>query len=186
MTRPLATAVSTAASAPVVHLAVLVELDFAPDPLRLWSGIGDFVWGNMTFTGAGTLMGVGEVEETTETRAAGTTLSLSGVPSELIDHAMVVDWQGRAGRIWLALLDDAGGLLGDPVQALGGRMDVMSWAEGETATISLTVESRLADLERARVRRYTDRDQQDEYPNDLGFAYVASLQNQEIRWGKNG
>ena len=96
----------------------------------------------------------------------------------------MVTWRGQPARIWLALLSANGGLLGDPIQVLSGRMDVMSWTEGETANITLTVESRLADLERARVRRYTDRDQEDEYPGDLGFQYVDSLQDTLINWGK--
>ena len=67
---------------------------------------------------------------------------------------------------------------------LAGRMDTMSWSEGETATVSLTVESRLADLERPRARRYTDSDQQAEYPGDLAFQYVQSLVEKEITWGR--
>ena len=184
MSRSLDAGVSTAAVAPVLGVAVLVECDFLPDPLRLWSGIGDFLWNNMTFTGAGALLGVGSAEEATETRAVAMTLTLSAIPGVLIDHALNVDWRGQPGRVWLAVLDPGGALLGDPVQIFSGRMDVMSWAEGETCTISLSVESNLADLERARVRRYTDRDQQAEYPGDLGLQFVDSLQNQSIDWGQ--
>ena len=37
------------------------------------------------------------------------------------------------------------------------------------------------DLERAEVRRYTDADQQAEYPGDRFFEFVAALQEAEIR-----
>ena len=183
MTRGLNGDLTAAVLASELYLAVLVELDFSPDPLRLWAGIGDFVWGDKVFTGAGDLLGVGGAEETTETRAVAATLSLSAVPTELIDHAIAADYRGNAGIIWLAVLNPTGALISDPVQVLSGRMDVMSWTEGATATISLTVESRLADLDRVRLRRYTDRDQQDEYPGDTGFMFTDSLQDTNILWG---
>ena len=185
MTRPIGTAVAAASIGATLGIAVLVELDFLPDPLRLWSGIGDFVWGDATYTGAGDLMGIDQAEEATETRAIGMTVSLSAIPAELIDQALATTYRGRAGKVWLATLDSSGAaLIGSPVPIFSGRMDVMSWSEGTDCTISLTIESRLADLDRARVRRYTDRDQQDEYPGDQGLQYVDTLQDTDILWGQ--
>ncbi len=46
---------------------------------------------------------------------------------------------------------------------------------------ALTCESRLVDLERAEVRRYTDADQQAEYPGDRFFEFVPALQEAEIK-----
>jgi hypothetical protein len=186
VTRGLSTAQAAAVAAPMLYAAVLVELDFAPDPIRLWAGIGDFVWGNRTFTGAGHLLGVGSPEERAEVSAPGMSLSLSGLPPEIIGHALAVTWQGRAARVWIGLLTEAGALVGEPVQVLAGRMDTLSWEEGETATVSLAVESRLADLERPRARRYTDRDQQAEFPGDTAFSFVTSLQERELKWGSGG
>ena len=42
----------------------------------------------------------------------------------------------------------------------------------------------LIDLNRSRVRRYTNEDQQIDYPTDVGFEYVQSLQDFEIKWGR--
>jgi hypothetical protein len=184
MTRVLDPAVATASGSPVIEVAIFVELDFVPDPLLLWSGLGTFVWNNRTFFGTGTLMTIGSAEETTETRAVSVAVGLSGVPTDLISAAENTGWRGQPANIWLALLNPQGGILGDPVLVMSGRLDVLSWKEGVTAEITMTIESRLADLERARVRRYTDRDQEDEYPGDLGFQYVESLQDTIIQWGK--
>jgi hypothetical protein len=60
-------------------------------------------------------------------------------------------------------------------------MDVMEVTDGAEGRISLTCESRLVDLERAEVRRYTDADQQAEYQGDRFFEYVPALQEAEIR-----
>jgi hypothetical protein len=184
VTRPLDPAVSTATNAPVIEVAILVECQFVPDDLLIWSGLGNFTWGNRTFTGAGSLLSIGALEETTETRAVSVAVGLSAVPTDLIGYAQEVNWRGNPGRIWLALLNQQGGLLGDPIPVFSGRMDVLSWSEADTANLTLTIESRLADLDRARTRLYTDRDQEDEYPNDLGFQYVTSLQDTLLLWGK--
>lgn len=183
MPRGLTTPQSTLAAAPRLGVALLIEMDFAPEVVRLWSGLGTFTWGNRVFTGAGTLIGVGEVEEAAEVRAAATALTLSGVPGEVVTHAIAVDWQGRPCTIWLALLDEGMALVGDPVRVLAGRMDTLTWAEGDDAIITISVENRLVDLERPRVRRYTDADQRAEYPGDLAFQYVPSLIEREIKWG---
>ena len=55
---------------------------------------------------------------------------------------------------------------------------------GSTATITMMVENRLRDLDRARTRRYTDADQQSRYPNDRGLEYVPALQEIDIPWGR--
>jgi len=53
---------------------------------------------------------------------------------------------------------------------------------GETAEVSLTGESRLIDLERPRVRRWTSEDQKSLYSGDLGFDFLNSIQEKEIVW----
>ena len=63
-------------------------------------------------------------------------------------------------------------------------MDVMTIEDaGDTANISLSAESRLIDLERARVRRYTNNDQQNQFAGDTSLRFVADLQDKEIAWG---
>ena len=54
---------------------------------------------------------------------------------------------------------------------------------GDTATIKLTAESRLIDLDRSRERRFTSEDQKIEFPDDKGLEYVDDLQDKEIVWG---
>jgi hypothetical protein len=55
---------------------------------------------------------------------------------------------------------------------------------GETSVLTITAESRLIDMNRARERRFTDADQQQLYPGDLGLQYVAGLQDKEFPWGR--
>ena len=62
-------------------------------------------------------------------------------------------------------------------------MDVMTLQEsGETCTIALTAESRLIDLERPRVRRYTAEDQKLIDSDDSGLDFINSLQEATFEW----
>ena len=53
--------------------------------------------------------------------------------------------------------------------------------DGAEPSVALACESRLVDLKRAEVRRYTDADQQAEYPGDRFFEFVPALHEAEIR-----
>jgi hypothetical protein len=86
-------------------------------------------------------------------------------------------------RLWLALLTDDATLLADPVPLAELRMDTMAIVEGRDARITLTAEGELGDLDRPRVRRYTNEDQQAEFPGDRGFEYVPSVQELNFKWG---
>ena len=70
-------------------------------------------------------------------------------------------------------------------EVFNGYVDQMTIAEGaETSTITVSVESRLIDLERARIFRYNDQNQKARYANDKGFEFVEDLQDKQFNWGR--
>lgn len=173
---------AAAATAPVVAPVILCELDFATGPFRVWTGLGDLSWAGLVFSGIGDLGAMSEVEETVELRAVRLTLTLSPVPQEVIDIALAErSFRLRPARLWLAMLDAQGGFVADPFPLWAGLMDTMEVVDGPEPRVALACESRLVDLERAEVRRYTDPDQQAEYPGDRFFEFVPALQDAEIR-----
>jgi len=173
---------ASSATSPVAAPVVLVELDFASGPFRAWTGLGQLNWAGKAFEGVGSIGAVGEVEETVELRAVRLTLALSPVPQEVIDIALAErSFRLRPARLWGALLDAEGAFVADPFPLWAGLMDTMEVTDGAEPRVALTCESRLVDLERAEVRRYTDADQQAEYPGDRFFEYVPALQEAEIR-----
>ncbi len=187
MSRTLPAAVDTAVQDANVRGALFVEFDFASGFSRLWSGVGDLVWNGKTFTGAGDLGEVIVVEETTEIKAVGLTFTLSGLPSALVATAIGEHYQGRNCSMWLGFFDTGWALIADPVLIFSGRMDVMAVADaGGTASIKITVENRLIDLERPNQPRFdTDQDHQAEFPGDRGFEFVTAMQEAQIVWGNN-
>lgn len=184
MSRAASGAFVTALQAQVARPVILFEGVFGAGTLRLWSGLGDLVWSGQTWAGAGTLLGVSSIEEPTGVVAAGFSVSLSGVPVDLLAAVITDVLQGDQGRIWLGLMDGAGTLIVDPVLAASGRMNEPEIAEGaETCSVSVAYEGRLIDLFRPREWRYTHQSQQQIAPGDRGFEYVAALQDKEIVWG---
>lgn len=192
--------------APRLSPILLVKLLFDSGAFRVWTGWGTLLWGpGDAFTdhtdfsdgtgwtdsitaewyGIGDLGFVGEIEETTEVRAVGVEIGLSGIRTEVLDIALAENWQGRPGYIYLGVLDSSGQLVGEPLELLGeAQMDQMKLTEGMKAAISLTLESEMIDLERTRARRYTPEQQRSLFVGDAGLDQVSSLQDIEIRWGR--
>lgn len=134
--------------------------------------------------GAGNLGTIGKVEETTEVKAVGLELALSGIPTEVLDIALAEEWQGRLAYVYLGVVNTTTGQIdGEPVMIFGGKMDRMILNEGREVSIVLTCESEMIDLERTRSRRLTPDDQRSVYADDAFFDYVSSLQEVDIHWG---
>lgn len=183
MSRALTAGMEAEVSAAVVSPVFFVEMDFASGFVRAWSGYGSLVWDSKTWLGAGHLMEIEPLSESVDFVANGANLKLNGIPSDLIAIALGETYQGRDATIYLGLLDAAGAVIADPVPIYAALMDTMEIDEdGETATIIVRVESQAISLKRAREWRYTDEDQQIDYPGDLGLQYVAGLQDKEIVW----
>ncbi len=185
MSRNLPVNFLAALNSTVLRPALFFKGTFGDGDLRLWSGLGAITALGEEYVGAGTLLGISTIDETGDVVASGTSLSLSGVPSELVSAALDEVRQGLPGRIYLGLMNEVGALVDDPVLLFAGRIDVPEIADDEqTCTITISYESRLIDLTRAREWRYTDESQKALYPGDRGFEYVTGIQDKEIVWGR--
>lgn len=189
MTRDIHADTLTALSGETLAPIGMVELSFSSGWVRMWTGIGELVWGGNTYYGAGALGQIGAIEETIEIRATGLELAITGLPVDLTaadgrrisEIALKESWQGREANVYLAVLNGRS-FEGEPVQVFGGVMDQMKLSEG---TIILSCETDLIDLERTRTRYYTSADQRGEYPDDAGCDAVAAVAAlTEVKWGR--
>jgi hypothetical protein len=182
--RDISVAVQTEMLSNLVRPLLLVTVQFDNESIAVWSGVGDFIWSGTTFKGVGTLGQISPIVETTDTTAQGITLSLSGIPNDLLSEALSHVTSSGKATVYLAFMDSSGNLINDPIPAYSGLVDQPSIDMGvESTTISIAVESRLADLQRARGGRYTDADQRARHPNDHSLQYVSQLQDKFIKWG---
>ncbi len=183
MTRNLNPTTESATLAANYRELLLVELDFASGTVYAHSGGGNFTWAGHTYLGVGRLGKVSEIEETEALQANAIKIELSGVDPANVSISLNEEYQGRPARVYIAYLDENYALLGDPVGPFSGQMDTMDGELGKLSTLTLTVESRLVDWMRARIRRWTDADQQAEYPGDKGLEYVSQMAEKELVWG---
>lgn len=184
MSRDLSLAVINQITAAELQPFLLFQGEFTTGTVRAWSGIGDLSWNGFTWTGTGNLLTISSVQEAADISANGVTVNLNGVPSELISLALQSCKQGASGFVYLGFLNN-GSVVADPVLLFEGRLDIPSIEEmGDSATVSISYESRLIDLERQRETRYTNEDQQREFAGDLGFEFVPALQDKSLTWGR--
>lgn len=206
MSRDLSTATIDSISDDVVYPFFAVELQFDDNPIRMWTGQGTLVLPDATqWVGLGQLLDISSIEETSEMAVKGATISLSGIPSNLLSLALSEPYQGRVAKIYFGTLSRGNILLesgsyillqdGSRIEVetgergfnelFSGYMDQMNIEEGgDTSTIQLAVENKLIDLERARVARYTSGYQKSAYPLDLGMDFIEDLQDKKIPWGR--
>ena len=181
MTRGLGDNIETAIGQTVVQPFFTVDLLFdSPNDLYFWSGIGDLSLDSNTYTGAGDLLAVSELRESSDIAAYGATLTLSGIPTSLINLALAEPYQGRKAIVKFGVITDSGTYAS---VVFTGLMDQMTINMGpQDSTITLAVESRLVDLNRARTRRYTEADQKSEFASDEAFDFVTRLQGESLEW----
>jgi len=222
MSRTLSGIVQASLNDEVINPFFAVELNFdsgtftAADGtvhdriLRIWTGNGQLVYEGNTYFGTGNMLDVSSVEETTQIAARGASITLSGVPSEVISLALTEQYQGRECKIFFGMFSEGslvqqsssstaknfilqqdGGqiqlqeALTSLTEVFIGYMDQMSIDEGaDASTIQLTVENKLIDLERPRVGRFTSEHQKSIYPDDKGFDFVEGMQDLQLTWGR--
>ena len=206
MSRDLSTSTIQSLSADVVYPFFAVELQFDGNIVRMWTGQGTLVLDDGTeWVGLGQLLNISSIEETSEMSVKGASISLSGIPSNLLSLALSEPYQGRVAKIYFGtfllgsilqestsfiLLQDGSKIKLETSAAnfnelFSGYMDQMNiQEEAETSTIELRIENKLIDLERARIARFTSGYQKSIYPGDLGLDFIEDLQDKRISWGR--
>lgn len=182
---------------PGVFPVFFVELAFKNLTIYCWSGIGPiappgpatnplstFPYGT-TFTGLGWLGKISSIPQTTKVQAQNITLSLSGIPSELVTEAINQVRMSGTATVWFAFMNGEGALLPaiDPQQMFYGALDVPTLIDGAaTCALSISCENPLISLNLAPNRRFNDADQQVYFPGDLGFSFVDAIANLALFW----
>lgn len=186
MSRGITSALNTVFTSSTVRPFMAVDLAFSGGNVRVWTGLGSITFASTTFVGTGEVLGVSPVTENGAVQANGLVVSFNGLDSSMVSTALTENYQGRSAIVYIGALTDSYTVVADPYVFFKGRMDRMSVSDdGENAIIKVSCESRLIDLNRNRVRRFTNVDQQSEFAGDLGFAFVESLQEKSIDWGSS-
>lgn len=183
MARDLTTPFINEINAQQLRPEILVRIYFDSGTTYNWTGVGPLVYNGNTYDGLGDLVSFGRMEESTVNKANGTVMVLSGIKSSLVSIALQEEYQGREVEIDFAVLNAAGTSVLGAYQLFAGKMDVMEIEDnGESATISVTVENENIDLFTPVGGNYTSEDQKARYPGDKGLDFIPFIQDIEIIW----
>ena len=184
MPRSMTTAMLAACGSPAFAPTLFVEIGFVSGPVYLWSGMGRIVWNGNTWVGRGSLLSIGQqIEDGATVEARGITITLSGLDAALLSSIEGEVQLGLPLIIWLGAMA-GGAVVADPVMLWSGGVDQPTIeVDGQMAEIRLNGENLLVMQNVPVERRYTIQDQQQDWPGDLGFLFVDSIQEQTIYWG---
>lgn len=186
MARSLTTAHKNKLTAKAKCVGLLVEIDYTPTPVRVWTGHHDITWDSKTWVGLGALGGISVISEKIGVRAGFFKLTLNGVPSAAIANALDDAQQKRSVKVWVATFTASGGvftIVADPNRMDWGETDVHEIIEGDDRhTIEVNVETPLARLQLLSVLRATHEDQQRHFPSDTAGRFAAQVAEKVLYW----
>lgn len=185
MSRTLPSALATEFAAVELKPFYAVELLFDSGDLRFWTGYDEIEANGEIWTGSGLVMNISGTSEPADLSANGINITFSALDSSIIAVMLGENYRGRSAKVYIGALDATNQPVSDLYQVFAGRMDIMTLQEdGNVATIQLSVENVLIDLDRARPIRLTNEDQLNRYAGDESLSGVAQLQDRQISWGR--
>lgn len=166
-----------------VHFCILV---FNDGPVYLCDLPYNISWNGHTWLGNGTLEGVDQVQETTDSKAGSYNVILSGCDQAMISEVLGQSNQQNQVTVWLGCLDSSNALISSPITLFSCFYDfAVLTADGNSAKITITCSSQIANLKKVRERRYTSESQKALFPGDTGFDYVPATVQWTGFWGKS-
>ena len=184
MARGIDSNLNTALTGDTIRLFFAMKAEFAGGTARFWSGIGDKTIESETYIGAGDIVAFAPITETAELEANGVNLTINGIDSSLIATALTDAYQGRNLTLFMGALDSNQSVIATYI-LFKGLMDTMTISDdGNYANISIMSENILIGMNRNKVSRYTNNEQQALFSDDKGFSFIDGLQDKTITWGR--
>ena len=173
MPRGLSSEIKAAIAADTVRPVYLAYFDFDGYALRTWTVQGDLSYDSQTWSSNGVVTRWPTISEDVELIANNITIELSGQHTYSVDIADPAKYRARTCEIYIGFLDSSYTLPSTNVYKIfSGRMAEVGFVEDTTEdTYTVTVESRLVDLRRTKIVRYTHQSQLQRYP---GGAVLSS------------
>jgi len=161
-----------------ISFAVLLELEFASGPVRLWSGVGDLSFGGKTWVGTGQLGSLSGVTEATDLSDTVIRARLSHIDAALMPEVVAEvtegDPVGCPFAIFLAFFEPDGSVK-NAVTLTSGFIDAVELAAGEAGALTLDLVTEGGQMARSRFYRLSDAHQKKLFPGDRGLEFVSNL-----------
>lgn len=185
MSRTIPTALVTALQSSVIRPFFAVELFFDSGTLRLWSGVGSRTFSSNVYLGGGELLSIDNAEETNDMASSSLTLSLAGQQGSIVSLALQEPFQNRFARLHFGVFLDDSYSTYSMTELTSGYMDRMPIQDSQDkVVISVVVENRLNELNKAPGHRYTQESQQARFAGDNIFSALTDLIDKDVPWGR--
>ena len=173
---PATAAMKTALADPFARLFLMFNFDFSTGNERVCTLPHSVTWNTFTWDGSAGVVQVGEFQQQSDTLLSPFSVNLSAGPihATRITDVLTAS-RGRTAKWWVAVLNDAGAIVADPVQMPTRIMNPGSVRGGSTYTIEVVLESR---FNRSRVRApktASHQEQQDLDATDFALFDVGKL-----------
>lgn len=172
----------------------LILFDFGVDGVHgFWTGIGTFTHNAQDYIGAGSLIEIGEVEESEGLEANAITVALRAVPETALTPDVLGSIEDQAYKqtevtLSTAFFDPDTHALVSVEPVMTGILDqIVHQEDGEGGyRLAARVESRSRDHTRTGYRRRSHEDQLTVKADDGSLRHAASVSTQRIYWGRRG
>ncbi len=186
MSRDIDAALVTASTSQYFKFNIFAKLEFDAATIYIHNGIGPLSFGGNEYLGVGDFGGISVIEEGPEISPYGISLILSALDSTFLNTALTLDYYMRPITIYIGAINSSGALVADPDELWSGKMDTMDIVTGQVNTIQLNCESDLAIFDKINGKRYSDAQQQADYPGDLFFQFLDQMVDSNVPWRGQG
>tara|TARA_B100001939_G_scaffold89448_1_gene76643 strand:+ start:787 stop:1434 length:648 start_codon:yes stop_codon:yes gene_type:complete len=168
------------------ELFFAIKAEFDTSDILVWTGKDDLIISSETYTGAGSLLSIGGVEDGRDLKSSGLNIALSGMDATVLDYALTENYQNRFLTLFMGYLMGSSNEVAGTIVLFKGRMTTLTISDDPNgATISIDAENRLIDLDRPSNLRYTKESQEFLFTGDIGLDRVNQIQDKEIVWGRS-
>lgn len=204
MARDLTTAQEDALQSDNTRLGFVYESFFNDKPLRAWTGYESLFFdsdgdGNdEEFLGVGDFASFGGISETTDVKSEDFSVVLADIPNAslaydtpgepgvIFDEALEGEFQGESAKLWMAILNDDGTVIDDPIEINSGFQDEIDLDDdGGSLTIELKIATPMKNLRGKSTLHNTAEDQRSLHEGDGFFDHVSDIQDKKEEWGSN-
>ncbi len=159
-------------------LAFGVQFTLDSGDVNVWTGIGDFTGSDSnTYTGAGELLSISNIEESKELQSTNLTISISGLSAEVYDAVTTENMQNRLVTLRLFFFHPDTMAEIENVILFKGRIDGITITDGDSFNIIFSCENKLVDLTRPKNLFYTPETQEYLYTGDEGLELCQKYKN---------
>jgi hypothetical protein len=164
------------------YIAVLVEVEHPNGIGYFWEGVGELEYEDNTYKGAALVGGISQSRRSVDLRIDEMTLWLNGLDSGEVEQ-LDDNVKNRVCRIRMAALNENRRVVAVH-EAEEILLDYQRDVIGENGETSLEVKGQagLWMLERSTDAVYSQESATAEFPDEVGFTYIPSLQNKDTPW----